>query len=173
MTHPEFEPNQFATLHRLASARIPAARLRQHIHASGGAWEQLLSPNPKLPWTKRQIERLETAAHAPLDETLLVETAIRGRVNAVCCADPEYPKSLLPFDDAPAVLFVRGTLPQDTPSIAIVGSRRPDPYGTRQARRFADAFSRAGCVVVSGGAAGIDTAAHEATLEQAGCTVAV
>jgi DNA processing protein len=95
-------------------------------------------------------------------------------VSVVSDRDTAYPANLLPFDDAPPLLFVRGALlPDDKFSIAIVGSRRATGYGHRQAERFARAFAERGLTVVSGGAAGIDSAAHKGALWSGGRTVAV
>lgn len=173
MTNPELDPHRFVALHRLASARIPATRLRHHIRSANGKADQLLKAMPNGPLTDRQIERLKTASASSLNQEFLIRTATQRQVRAICVTDPSYPKALIPYDDAPAILFVRGDLPADGPSIAIVGSRRPDPYGTRQARRFAEAFIRKGWLVVSGGAAGIDATAHAAAVETNGTTVAV
>jgi DNA processing protein len=61
----------------------------------------------------------------------------------------------------------------DGPRVAIVGARRPTPYGEAVAERLATDLARAGVVVVSGLALGIDAAAHEGALLGEGCTVAV
>jgi DNA processing protein len=57
--------------------------------------------------------------------------------------------------------------------VAIVGARRPSPYGEAVAEGLATDLARAGVLVVSGLAIGVDTAAHEGALLGAGCTVAV
>jgi DNA processing protein len=57
--------------------------------------------------------------------------------------------------------------------VAIVGARRPSPYGEAVAERLATDLAGAGVVVVSGLAIGVDTAAHEGALLAEGCTVAV
>jgi len=59
------------------------------------------------------------------------------------------------------------------PRVAIVGTRRATPYGLRVTRELAAAFARAGACVVSGLAAGVDSAAHRATLEAGGATIGV
>ena len=63
--------------------------------------------------------------------------------------------------------------PPDGPRVAIVGSRRPTPYGEAVAEELALELARAGVVIVSGLALGIDAAAHRGALNGAGITVAV
>ncbi len=88
--------------------------------------------------------------------------------------DAGYPENLRTVHDRPPILFVSGQLtPQDARSIAIVGARRASQAGLAAAAGLADALARAGYLVVSGLAAGIDTAAHEAALAAAGRTAAV
>ena len=85
-----------------------------------------------------------------------------------------YPASLLPIENPPDVLFVRGVLPpQGTPAIAIVGSRRATRYGFSQARRIARELAEKGVTIVSGLARGIDAAAHLGALDAHGKTIAV
>jgi DNA processing protein len=74
----------------------------------------------------------------------------------------------------PAQLFVIGSLPPpDQPVVAVVGSRRPSVEALRFARELARDLARNGVAIVSGGARGIDAAAHEGALLAGGCTVAV
>jgi DNA processing protein len=98
-------------------------------------------------------------------------------VRVAVVGDPAYPARLAegwPDSDAPVLLAWRGTSPADAgPSVAIVGARRATEYGTTVAAMLASAVARAGGRVVSGGAVGIDAAAHEAALELPGGTTVV
>ncbi len=88
--------------------------------------------------------------------------------------DPDYPPLLRRSPNPPLALFVAGD-PSLLwhPSVAVVGSRSPTPGGRDNARDFARALAASGFTVASGLAAGIDTAAHTATLDVGGRTVAV
>lgn len=88
--------------------------------------------------------------------------------------DPRYPQRLREIFDPPISLFALGRvdlLPSH--SIAVVGTRRPTPYGVAAAERLSTDLARAGLTIVSGLAAGIDTAAHNAALKAGGDTIAV
>jgi DNA processing protein len=127
---------------------------------------------------------------------------VTGQNNRVflTLADSRYPSSLLNIEDPPLVLYLQGHVdlitrldanaaktsknPSNTPykhakdGIAMVGSRNPTPQGLATAHAFAQSFTQAGLVVVSGLALGIDGAAHEGALEgrqkdDDGCTIAV
>lgn len=87
--------------------------------------------------------------------------------------DKEYPFLLKQINDPPAVLYVRGQLPDFNVSVSIVGSRKHTDYGRKVTKDLAEAAARTGAVVVSGLAYGIDSIAHQATLEAGGVTVAV
>lgn len=76
-------------------------------------------------------------------------------------------------DKFPPVLFGRGDFSAlDGPTVGIVGTRQATTYGKTVAKRFASELAAAGVTVVSGGALGIDSMAHEGALET-GRTVAV
>ena len=88
--------------------------------------------------------------------------------------DPPYPKSLLALEEPPKVLYARGDLSVlDQPIAAIVGSRQPTNYGIKIAYEAAREAARAGIVVVSGLARGLDGRAHRGALDAGGRTIAV
>jgi DNA processing protein len=85
----------------------------------------------------------------------------------------EIPEDLRAIPDPCLRLFVRGTLPEGgAPRVAVVGSRTPSWSGRRTAHAIAFGLARAGVVVVSGLARGIDAAAHEGALDAGGVTLA-
>lgn len=87
---------------------------------------------------------------------------------------PDFPPLLQPLDDAPVALFVVGDPIQLWHAqIAIVGSRSASPSGLLLARDFAQTLARAGFVITSGMADGIDAKAHNAALDVGACSVAV
>jgi DNA processing protein len=90
--------------------------------------------------------------------------------------DPQdpYPARLLALDDAPPVLFRRGTmLAGDAQAVAVVGARQPPAPAHDFAATLAAELARRGWCIVSGLAAGIDTAAHTGALHAGGRTLAV
>ena len=88
-------------------------------------------------------------------------------------ADEEYPALLREIAQPPPVLFALGEPVLDLPGVAIVGPRKASRYGQEVAVRLARGLVEAGLCVISGMAAGIDTAAHRGALERGGKTVAV
>src|SRR5438270_10629575 len=75
---------------------------------------------------------------------------------------------------SPPELNHRGAWPPpEAQRVAIVGSRRPSPYGEAVAERLAGDLARAGVVIVSGLALGVDASAHEGALAAGGLTLAV
>jgi len=89
-------------------------------------------------------------------------------------SDENYPASLREIYDPPLVLYVKGELTaKDKNAVAMVGSRQTTHYGLETARKLAYQLAYVGVTVVSGGARGIDTAAHQGALSAKGRTVAV
>ncbi len=81
--------------------------------------------------------------------------------------DDGYPSALRDLEQPPFVLYCRGRIPS-RPAVSIVGPRSPDPWALEATRLFAQRFSEAGMVVVSGFARGVDRAAHESALRVSG-----
>lgn len=134
--------------------------------ASSAAWRQVAGIGAKT-----------AAAIAEVTEDVIdaeLETAGHCGTEILCLDDEAYPAALKQIHDPPALLYVRGKLePADALAVGVVGSRRCTHYGLEQARRFGELLARAGFTVVSGGARGIDAAAHLGALEAGGRTVAV
>jgi DNA processing protein len=118
----------------------------------------------------KALARLPEAAAAARREC---DATSRLGAHLVTTADDAYPQALRRLDPPPPVLAVRGELPTG-PAVAVVGSRRADPYGREAAQLFARSLAAASVAVVSGFARGVDAAAHRGALEVAGGkTVAV
>lgn len=94
-------------------------------------------------------------------------------VKLISFTSDDYPKRLKDLPYAPPLLYIRGNLRDDDPSVAIIGSRRASHYGKVVAERFAGELARAGLTIISGLARGIDTYAHRGALEENGRTVAI
>lgn len=89
--------------------------------------------------------------------------------------DASYPLCLRHMTAFPAALYARGTM-QDldsTPAVAVVGTRRASRDGWREAYALSAGLAAGGMVVVSGGAVGIDAAAHSGALAAGGRTIVV
>ncbi|MBV9500238.1 MAG: DNA-protecting protein DprA [Acidobacteriaceae bacterium] len=88
--------------------------------------------------------------------------------------DRRYPQHLREIFDPPLVLFALGNVElMKSHAIAIVGTRRPTPYGIAAAERLSGDLAKSGLTIISGMARGIDTAAHQAALHTGGKTIAV
>ncbi len=96
----------------------------------------------------------------------------RRGARVILAGDPDYPSPLIQRGQSPSVLYVWGRIPTGH-LVAIVGSRGAMVQGTQAAHRLAQELAEANIGTVSGGAIGIDTAAHQGTLQGRGRTLAV
>lgn len=97
-----------------------------------------------------------------------------AELRLVTVLDSEYPVNLRQIYNRPPFLFVRGRLSEaDRRAVSVVGSRKASDEGLRQARVLCQQLVANGITVLSGLALGIDSAAHEATLDAGGRTIAV
>jgi len=132
-----------------------------------------------LPVTPKELQRLDhwriRLATSDPDQDLAICNRLGGRL--VCPGDPEWPTTLDDLaDHRPYALWLRG--PGDLRygclrSVAIVGSRAASPYGLRMASDLAANVADQGWTVISGGALGIDAAAHRGALAADGPTIAI
>jgi DNA processing protein len=159
----------------LALLRAPglgAATLRKRVEQAGGARfaiERALRDETLSPATREALRAADGDVRAA-DQRWLEEPAH----HLITHDSRDYPALLRDIPNAPAALLVEGDPALLwTAQIAIVGSRSATASGLANARSFARAFALAGNVVTSGLAEGIDGAAHEATLDAGGATIAV
>jgi DNA processing protein len=106
------------------------------------------------------------------------ETAAEAGIAALCTHDERYPRGLLELDDPPVVIYATCGAHRleellAVPVAAIVGTRRPSPYGREVAHDLGRGLSAAGVTVVSGLALGIDAEVHRGALEGRGRPLAV
>jgi DNA processing protein len=97
-------------------------------------------------------------------------------IHVVTWRERNFPRRLAFFEDAPPLLFFRGAMPPSAEfkAVAIIGTRQPTRESVQLAQALAADFVSRGCVIVSGLALGIDTAAHQGALAtQDGQTLAV
>lgn len=103
-----------------------------------------------------------------------IERAQKLNIHILHQEDSRYPEALKEINDAPIVLYVRGTIPEKWPrGLGIVGSRVISHYGEEAAKKIAYQIAYAGVPVISGLARGIDTYAHKGALAAKGTTWAV
>jgi DNA processing protein len=112
----------------------------------------------------------------PEDTPALVDQMSRRGVRVLLPGDLEFPSQLLDLSEPPLALWVRGPLDLRVAalrSVAVVGARACTAYGERATAILAGGLAEQGWAVVSGGAFGIDAAAHRAALGVGGPTIAV
>ena len=131
-----------------------------------------------------QSEPLGQASLLPTDVPSAAELLAQSRADLnhwaahgmrlVTVLEPDYPPNLRAVHDRPPMVFIQGRLtPEDSRSVAVVGARQATAAGLERAQSIARHLVDSGYTVVSGLAAGIDTAAHTAALAHKGRTIAV
>ncbi|MBM7867095.1 DNA-protecting protein DprA [Heliobacterium gestii] len=120
-------------------------------------WERTLQARRRTERTKALLRRLA-----------------QGDIAALLVTDGNYPALLRNIPDPPPVLYIRGRLlPEDGEALAIVGTRKPSPYGAKVCAAVARELTLRKRTIVSGMARGIDGIAHQSALEAGGRTIAV
>lgn len=104
----------------------------------------------------------------------IIDDMQRVGVHWLSYLDDDYPDGLRGIYDPPHILFFKGSVDAiRADGIAVVGTRRPTRYGAKVAQEFSGEFAKAGAVVISGLARGIDSIAHKACVDNKCATVAV
>jgi DNA processing protein len=153
---------------------------RRLIDITGGAESACVANSQLL----QRVEGVGTAKSGNIADALrtaasLVDAELDRAASVgatlICPDDEIYPLLLRNIPDPPLVLYVKGTIePRDLNAVGIVGSRKCSHYGREQADRFGALLAGAGVTVISGGARGIDSAAHRGAMSHPdGRTLAV
>lgn len=157
-------------------SQVGPARFKRLLEVFGepeAAWKAGPRALAEAGLDRRAIEGL-AELRAKLDPAEVWGRIQRLGVTVLTLDDPAYPEHLGHISDPPPVLYLRGELlPADRWAVAVVGTRRMTAYGRQVVERLVPELARAGVTVVSGLARGVDAAAHRATLEAGGRTVAV
>lgn len=153
------------------------ARFKEIIDAFGSV-EELYNSNiiewkmsPSL--TSNQVEHLQ--AHSLDEADRIIDTCNRNGWQIITYDDEKYPDRLKQIVNPPAVLYIDGTMPEidNYAVIGIVGTRKASTYATKCAHIMSKGISRCGAIVISGGALGVDTAAHNGAIESGAPTLIV
>jgi len=148
--------------------------LLDHFGSPKRIWEAQLKELAGVPGFNSEVSLDFARRRDAVDLVRRVSEMERAGISFLCYNDPGYPAVLRFIHDPPAALFVRGALKAaDELALAVVGSRRPTPYGRLVAEKIAADLAAAGITIVSGLARGIDTAAHRGALAVGGRTVSV
>lgn len=160
-----------STLHGL-----PPAALNALIEHFGSPTEIYSAPVPEISAILGSAEKADLFKNKNMSEAdrILGECAANG-ISVVTLQDASYPDRLRNIPDPPPVLYVKGRLPAFDlyPAIAVVGTRNPSAYGLFAAKSISAELADAGVIIVSGMAAGCDSAAHSGALHAGRPTVAV
>ena len=120
-------------------------------------------------FTKNELLRIKNSQNATAFETL--EECKENGIDIICYGDKNYPYCLSVTEDAPALLYVKGTMPDfdNIPAVCIVGPRKVTEKGKMASYSIARRLALSGMTVVSGGALGCDSAAHSGALKVLPC----
>ncbi len=159
---PLSDAERIAWLRLIRSENVGPVTFLRLIERFGTA-EAALAALPDLARRGGRVRSLRITGRAEAMRELESLARLGARAVAVC--EPDYPAALAAIDDPPPVLAVRGhghVLKRH--AVAVVGARTASVNGRRFAETLARELAAAGCLVVSGLARGIDTAAHRGAL---------
>jgi DNA processing protein len=156
---------------------VGPVRVRQLLEHFGDA-PQILSASKSQLLRVRGIGEETAESIASWEKSVDLAAEMKRITDSGCeivvQSDAHYPELLREIYDPPTVLYVKGNLTaKDKNGVAMVGSRMTTHYGIEVARKLAYQLAYVGVTVVSGGARGIDTAAHQGALSGKGRTICV
>lgn len=163
------DAERIAAIRLIRSENVGPVTFRDLLDHFGSA-EAALEALPELSRRGGQRRTIRVCPRAEAEAELARSTRFGARVLVV--GEATYPRPLAALEAPPPVLHVKGEAGLlQRPTVAIVGARQCSAAGAKLARQFANETGRAGFVVASGLARGIDAAAHQASLDTG--TVAV
>ncbi len=162
LTPPHTVEDRADWLRLLRSRRVGISTFYRLMREHGSAREALLA----LPEIAKEagVPDYQTCPPAVIDKELRVGRKLGAKL--VCIGEADYPALLSLIDDAPPAIWIKGDFSLlERPALAIVGARNASSIGLRFARSLTKELGDEGFVIASGLARGIDTAAHQASLE--------
>ncbi len=124
-------------------------------------------------FTKRQLDALDKVSLKDAESAIAV--CVKNGWQVCTPDDSDYPDKLRNLSDMPLVLYVDGdiSLINNSVCVGVVGTRNPCTESVAIAQKLSADMAQKGALIVSGGALGIDSAAHEGALQASGKTVCV
>ncbi len=180
MTGDANDTQYWVAFNRIAGVgRVRFGLLEKHFGRLENAWTATAAELRAAGLDQRTVSTI-VARRSDISPEAEMEALARHGVRALTWHDPSYPARLKEIFDPPPVLYVRGesAAPATQPvwddwAVAVVGTRRPTPYGRQVAEHLAADLAAQRVTIVSGLARGVDAIAHRAALDGGGRTAAV
>lgn len=149
--------------------------LKTHFGTLEAAWSASPDAIEHIPNVRREQRAALLSGRRHVDPEEEWQKFQETNINLVIPGDQDYPALLQEIPDRPETLYIEGNFDwsKPVPMVAIVGSRKFTAYGEQVATKLAEDLTRAGFLVVSGLAFGIDSVSHTAAIETGGETIAV
>lgn len=124
-------------------------------------------------FTAKELERMQSCTID--DAEIILEKSQKEEYTLITLEDEAYPEKLKEIYNPPAVVYLAGDVSTlyEEPSVSMVGTRSSSPEGLKTAFSLSYELAKNNIVVVSGGAIGIDSAAHKGALQAGGKTICV
>ena len=173
MLPPDWKPHLELALVPGLGPKLTAALL-QHFGSATAALQATAAQLEAVPKIGALLAAQFAASFRKVDASAELASLEKHAVQLALLGHEPYPTRLATIDDAPQLLYFKGTFAdEDRNAVGIVGSRQCTAYGRRMAEKIAAGLARAGYTVISGLARGIDGVSHQAALDAGGRTIAV